>query len=356
MLVQVEKLVKYYDQHAACNQISFRLESGRLAGLLGPSGGGKTTLLRMLAGLETPDSGTIFFDGKRVNDVPPQRRGIGFVFQSYALFKHMTVYENIAFGLTVQKKQTAAIRGKVEELLSLTGLQGLERRYPDQLSGGQRQRVAFARALAPDPQLLLLDEPFSAIDAQVRKELRVWLKAMIRRFGVTTIFVTHDQAEAIEVADDLLIIQSGNLEQFGTPIDIYHSPRSPFVAKFVGESDTILCPWALRGFETAKPGTSGIVRPEFIDVGREREIAVPSAAERGVVRDVFFRGSSWLIEIALQTATGPQMLYAYRSLQFEPLQPGDDVCVLIHRMYLYEQEEMRLVTNMLKEDPMPVII
>ena len=201
MYIEVSNLVKTFGTYTASDNISFGIEKGRLIGLLGPSGGGKTTILRILAGLESPDSGDIFIDGKRVNDVPAQRRGIGFVFQSYALVRHMTLFENIAFGLTVKKRSKSEIKTRVSQLIELTGLTGLERRYPNQLSGGQRQRVAFARALAPEPDLLLLDEPFAAIDAKVRKELRSWLKATIERIGITTIFVTHDQEEAVTVTD-----------------------------------------------------------------------------------------------------------------------------------------------------------
>lgn len=181
--------------------------------MLGPSGGGKTSILRMLAGLESPDTGEIIFHGQTVNNLPPQERGIGFVFQNYALFKHMTVFDNIAFGLKVKKANKTAIRDRVMELVELTGLKGFEKRYPHQLSGGQRQRVAFARALAPEPQLLLLDEPFAAIDAKIRQELRAWLRELIERVGITSIFVTHDQDEAIEVADEIMIINQGRLEQ-----------------------------------------------------------------------------------------------------------------------------------------------
>jgi sulfate/thiosulfate transport system ATP-binding protein len=190
----------------------------------------------------------------------PQERGIGFVFQNYALFKHMTVAENIAFGLNVQRKSKAFIKNRVDELLELTGLKGFERRYPHQLSGGQRQRVAFARALAPEPQLLLLDEPFAAIDAKVRKELRVWLREMISLVGITSIFVTHDQEEAVEVADEIMIVSQGRLEQKGSPWDIYQQPQSEFVAGFIGESNFLENELFARNFEGA---TYNIVVPKY---------------------------------------------------------------------------------------------
>ena len=261
-----------------------------MIGLLGPSGGGKTSVLRMLAGLETPDSGDIFFHGKRVNDLPPQEREIGFVFQSYALFKHMTVAKNIAFGLEIKKWSKSQIRNRVAELVELTGLSGFEHRYPHQLSGGQRQRVAFARALAPQPQLLLLDEPFAAIDAKIRHELRAWLREMIDQLGITSIFVTHDQDEAIEVADEIMIMNKGRLEQKGTPWDIYKNPQTPFVAEFIGESTIIDHISQLRGFEDAGlwPGTRALIRPEYVEIGHEGEFRLLSATESGTVRRYAF--------------------------------------------------------------------
>ena len=192
MYVEMRNIYKQYGNFRASDNVSFGIEKGKLAALLGPSGSGKTTLLRMIAGLENPNAGDIFIDGKRVNDIPAAKRGIGFVFQSYALFRYMTVFDNIAFGLEIAKMPKKQIKERVFELLELTGLSGLENRYPNQLSGGQRQRVAFARALAPNPQVLLLDEPFAAIDAKVRSELRLWLKEMVSKLGITSIFVTHD--------------------------------------------------------------------------------------------------------------------------------------------------------------------
>lgn len=352
MYIEVKDLVKTFGSYTASDRISFGIGKGRLIGLLGPSGGGKTTILRMLAGLETPDSGDIFIEGKRVNEVPPQQRGIGFVFQNYALFRHMTVYDNIAFGLTVQKKTKAHIRQRVSELIELTGLKGLENRYPNQLSGGQRQRVAFARALAPEPHLLLLDEPFAAIDAKVRKELRAWLKSTIERIGITTIFVTHDQEEAVEVADEIMIVSGGRLEQKGTPLDIYKNPLTPFVAGFIGESSQLDDPSRLKGFESELPGAKAIIRPEFVEVGTYGELSTPLAAEAGIVRGVFFRGSNWQVEVSI----GNQSVFAYRSLEKEPLKPGDEVLVLIHRLYLFNDRQSRIVENVMKTDPMPVNI
>lgn len=233
MYVQMEHINKIFDGFHASNDVSFGVEKGRLAALLGPSGSGKTTILRMIAGLDKPDSGDIMINDVRVNDLPGSKRGIGFVFQNYALFRYMTVADNIAFGLEVQKKSKKEIRSRVEELLELISMQDLGKRYPHQLSGGQRQRVAFARALAPNPQLLLLDEPFAAIDAKVRRELRTWLKEMISRVGITSIFVTHDQEEAMEVADTIIVTNQGRIEQIGTPDTICMHPETEFVADFI---------------------------------------------------------------------------------------------------------------------------
>lgn len=233
MYVEMKHINKTFDGFHASNDVSFGVEKGHLAALLGPSGSGKTTILRMIAGLDKPDSGDILINDVRVNDLPGSKRGIGFVFQNYALFRYMTVADNIAFGLEVQKKGKKEIKNRVEELLELISMAELGKRYPHQLSGGQRQRVAFARALAPNPQLLLLDEPFAAIDAKVRRELRTWLKDMIRRVGITSIFVTHDQEEAMEVADIVIITNHGNIEQIGTPDEICLCPQTDFVADFI---------------------------------------------------------------------------------------------------------------------------
>ena len=263
MYVELRHIGKSFGGFKASDDVSFGVEKGRLVALLGPSGSGKTTILRIIAGLENPDAGEIVIDGQVVNHLPGSQRGIGFVFQNYALFRHMTVFDNIAFGLKVQKKSRAQIKARVEELIQLTGLTGLEKRYPNQLSGGQRQRVAFARALAPNPQLLLLDEPFAAIDAKVRKELRQWLKAMIRKVGITSIFVTHDQDEAVEVADEIIITNLGKVEQMGSPLDIYKNPRTPFVAQFIGESSIIEHYERFNGFHRVEGLDQAVVAPRI---------------------------------------------------------------------------------------------
>ncbi len=233
MYIEMKHVNKTFDGFQASKDVSFGVEKGQLAALLGPSGSGKTTILRMIAGLDIPDTGDILINGVKVNYLPGSKRGIGFVFQNYALFRYMTVADNIAFGLKVQKKNKHEIKERVEELLELISMRELGKRYPHQLSGGQRQRVAFARALAPSPQLLLLDEPFAAIDAKVRRELRAWLKEMITRVGITSIFVTHDQEEALEVAAMVIVMNQGTIEQIGSPEDICGSPRTDFVKRFI---------------------------------------------------------------------------------------------------------------------------
>ena len=232
--IELKNISKQFDGVPVLEDINFSVKDGELVALLGPSGGGKTTVLRLIAGLEQPTQGDIRIRGAQVNRLPVQRRNVGFVFQNYALFKNMTVFKNIAFGLKIKKWDAARLEARVAELMVLLELGGLEKRYPHQLSGGQRQRVAIARALAPKPDVLLLDEPFAAVDAQIRQELRQWLVRLHQDLKVTTIFVTHDQEEAMEVADRIVIFSKGRLEQVGTPREVYEQPRNEFVARFVG--------------------------------------------------------------------------------------------------------------------------
>jgi sulfate transport system ATP-binding protein len=240
MEIRIEKIRKEFDRYPALHDISLDIRSGELIALLGPSGSGKTTLLRLIAGLERPTVGRIFFGEDDASWKSVQERNVGFVFQHYALFKHMTILDNIAFGLTVRPKQTrpprAEIRRRALELLDMVQLTGLEKRYPNQLSGGQRQRVALARAMAIEPRVLLLDEPFGALDAKVRKELRRWLREFHDRTGHTTVFVTHDQEEALELADRVVVMSQGRIEQVGSSDDVYDRPNSPFVFSFIGDS------------------------------------------------------------------------------------------------------------------------
>ena len=234
MSIELKNVSKKFGDVTAVDNVNFSVKEGELVALLGPSGGGKTTVLRMISGLELPGEGDIFIRGERVNDIPVQKRNIGFVFQSYALFKNMTVFKNVAFGLKIKKWKRNDIQDRVHELLHLLGLDGLDKRYPHQLSGGQRQRVAIARALASKPGVLLLDEPFGAVDAKIRQELREWLVTLHNDLNVTTLFVTHDQEEAMEVSDRIVIFSKGRLEQIGTPREVYEEPNNEFVARFIG--------------------------------------------------------------------------------------------------------------------------
>jgi len=234
MAIEVRSVSKRFGEFVALEDVYIRVNDGALTALLGPSGSGKSTLLRIIAGLEKPDSGEVVIGEREVTDTPARTRDVGFVFQHYAPFKHMTVKDNVAFGLTVRKRPKAEIRERVKELLGLVRLDGLAERYPSQLSGGQLQRMALARALAVQPKVLLLDEPFGALDAQVRGELREWLRRLHEEIHVTTVFVTHDQEEAMEVAEQIVVMNAGRIEQAGTPRELYESPRNEFVMSFIG--------------------------------------------------------------------------------------------------------------------------
>jgi sulfate/thiosulfate transport system ATP-binding protein len=234
MSIVVDRVSKRFGDFAALDDVSLEVRDGSLTALLGPSGGGKSTLLRVIAGLEQPDAGRVDIAGQDATHTPPQRRNVGFVFQHYAAFKHMTVRKNVAFGLTIRRKSKDEIAARVDELLRLVHLEGLADRYPAQLSGGQRQRMALARALAVQPRVLLLDEPFGALDATVRKELRAWLRRLHDDVHVTTVFVTHDQEEAMEVAEQIVVLNDGRIEQVGSPRDLYERPANEFVMRFIG--------------------------------------------------------------------------------------------------------------------------
>lgn len=342
MYVELKNINKHYGDYKATDNASFGIEKGKLVGLLGPSGSGKTTILRMIAGLESPDSGEIIIDGKVVNDIPASKRGIGFVFQNYALFRYMTVFDNVAFGLRIQKADKKFIEERVNELIKLVGLEGLGDRYPSQLSGGQRQRVAFARALAPNPQLLLLDEPFAAIDAKVRQELRSWLKEMIEKLGVTSIFVTHDQDEAIEVADEIIITNKGRIEQKGTPIEIYQNPNTAFTAGFFGQTSYLEDYEKFKVFERIEGAEKAIVRPEFVKITKKDEFQkFKSSAVEGTVKRTAFRGD--IIEVTVE-ANGSTFT-AKRDLDEPPVEVGETVDVFIYRIFLTVGEKAYLVQN-----------
>jgi len=259
MGILVKDVTKHYGDFAALDNVDFDVPSGSLTALLGPSGSGKSTLLRAIAGLDQPDTGTISINGRDVTGIPPQRRGIGFVFQHYAAFKHLTVRDNVGFGLRIRKRPKSEIKDKVDNLLEVVGLAGFQTRYPNQLSGGQRQRMALARALAVDPQVLLLDEPFGALDAKVREDLRAWLRRLHDEVHVTTVLVTHDQAEALDVADRIAVLNKGRIEQVGSPTAVYDTPANAFVMSFLGAVSSL-------------NGT--LVRPHDIRVGRNPDMAI----------------------------------------------------------------------------------
>ena len=342
MYVELKNINKYYGDFKASDNVNFGIEQGKLVALLGPSGSGKTTILRMIAGLEHPDEGEILIDGKVVNNIPASKRGIGFVFQSYALFKYMTVFDNVAFGLEVQKVPKNEIKERVHELIELVGLKGLEKRYPNQLSGGQRQRVAFARALAPNPKLLLLDEPFAAIDAKIRQELRSWLKEMIEKLGITSIFVTHDQDEAIEVSDQIIITNKGRIEQIGTPLEVYQNPETAFSASFFGHPSELPDYTIFHNFEKKDNIDKAFVRPEFIKVTKKDEDQIyKHSAVEGVVEQTFFRGDS----IELQIRINDTVITARRQLDEGVIEVGEKVDVFVYRIFVTSGEKAYLLKN-----------
>jgi sulfate transport system ATP-binding protein len=289
MSIEVRGVSKRFGDFVAVDDVSVSIPTGQLTALLGPSGGGKSTLLRIIAGLESADEGSVDIEGTVATHLPPQRRNVGFVFQHYAAFKHMTVARNVAFGLEIRKRPKAEVRARVDELLELVHLQQFSHRLPAQLSGGQRQRMALARALAVEPKVLLLDEPFGALDAKVRKELREWLRRLHDEVHVTTVFVTHDQEEALEVADEIVVINDGRIEQVGPPDELYDKPANDFVMSFLGEvttlDDVLLRPHDIDlhtspGVPVAVPGTvTRLLRVGFevrvtVDAGEGHPVSV----------------------------------------------------------------------------------
>ncbi|HEY8426834.1 MAG TPA: sulfate ABC transporter ATP-binding protein [Sandaracinaceae bacterium] len=308
MSIEVVEVVKRYGAHTALRGVSLRIEAGELVALLGPSGSGKTTLLRVLAGLEAPDSGRVIFDGRDVTSGSARDRGVGFVFQHYALFREMSVLENVAFGMRVKPRRErpseARIRRRALELLELVHLDGLASRRPSELSGGQRQRVALARALAVDPRVLLLDEPFGALDAEVRRQLRAFLRDLHERVGITTVLVTHDRDEALEVADRIVLVNEGAIEQVGTPTELHDAPRSAFVEGFLGDvnvldarvDDGAAVAGDLR-FEAPHlaPGTRARVTVRASEV----ELLAPDAPPNATVLRIADLGDGARVELAL---------------------------------------------------------
>ena len=339
MGIVVKNLWKRFGRFQAVDGVSFEVPSGQLVALLGPSGSGKSTILRIIAGLEPADAGDVALTGEDATHLPVQERGVGFVFQHYALFRHMTIRQNVAFGLEVQKPRPSKreIQARVDELLNLVQLQGYAERYPSQLSGGQRQRVALARALAPRPKVLLLDEPFGALDARVRDELRTWLRRLHDEVHVTSLFVTHDQQEAFEVADQIVVLNQGKVEQMGPPQELYEHPATPFVTEFLGtvnvlKVETVLG-MDLLGEEAplplAIPGQDGesasvYVRPHDFEVARERN-GRPAWSAR--IRRLVPLGGLVRLDLILLDGTSLNVqLTRERSLQLA-LADGDDIFV-----------------------------
>ena len=347
MSIEVQGISKRYGAFAALSNVSMTIEVGELLALLGPSGSGKTTLLRIIAGLEWPDAGSIQLHGEDATRHSSARRGIGFVFQHYALFRHMTIFENVAFGMRVQtmthRPSRAEIRERVQELLRLVQLDSFARMYPEQLSGGQRQRVALARALAVRPKVLLLDEPFSALDAKVRKELRDWLRRIHDELHVTTVLVTHDQEEALEVADRVAILNHGKVEQIGTPEAIYDHPVSPFVYNFLGNVNLfhgrLLAELShdgrAGGAEDSVDSAIGFVRPHELEMSRELPEDVKTVV--AVVLRIHAAGPQVRVELSIAGSNKPVSVELGRR-QFEAMAvvPGDHVFVWPQSIHLFD--------------------
>jgi sulfate transport system ATP-binding protein len=347
--IELKNIVKTFGAFTALDGVDLKVAKGELLALLGPSGSGKTTLLRIIAGLDWPDAGEVSFDGESALDHGASERRVGFVFQHYALFRHMTVFENVAFGLRVQsravRKDEAGIRSRVKELLDLVQLDWLADRYPNQLSGGQRQRIALARALATEPGILLLDEPFGALDAKVRKELRQWLRSLHSEISVTSIFVTHDQEEALEVANRVVVMDKGQIEQIGTPAEVYDNPATAFVHGFIGES--IVLPVEvdqgcvrLGGKSlgiAAADGISGssklFVRRHDMQVG-----PVGSGSLEGTVRHVRTFGPTQRAEVALCGGEGKTFI-EIDAPRDRTLQAGDVVGLRPQRYRIFAAQD-----------------
>ena len=345
MSIELRNVSKKFGQVAAVNNVNFSVKDGELVALLGPSGGGKTTVLRMISGLETPTEGDIFIRGQRVNDISVQKRNIGFVFQSYALFKNMTVFKNIAFGLKIKKWKRNDIHDRVYELLHLLGLEGLEKRYPHQLSGGQRQRVAIARSLASKPSVLLLDEPFGAVDAKIRQELREWLVTLHNDLNVTTLFVTHDQEEAMEVANRIVIFSKGNLEQVGTPREVYEEPNNEFVARFIGVLNVLemtvqggIARFGELEFPALDRADGSLLRIGFRPFAVQVSPDVLAYRCRAVLRHTFFLGVMLRLELELPSGLSIRSRMTKEEYAALGLRDGMEVSFLIRRYRILRGE------------------
>jgi sulfate transport system ATP-binding protein len=329
MTLEVRSVAKRFGSYVALADVSLRIEHGELVSLLGPSGCGKTTLLRVLAGLETVDSGTVLFDGVDVTHAPPAARLVGLVFQHYALFEHMSVFENVAFGLRVRGAAPERVRARVRELLERVRLEGFARHAPSQLSGGQRQRVALARALAAEPKVLLLDEPFGALDARVRQELRTWLRRLHDETHVTTVLVTHDREDAFEVADRVAVMNAGALEQIGPPAEVFRKPSSAWVMRFLGDVNEL----------TVEGGSGtdaiGYVRPHELEVSRAAAADLGSFGAR--VTRILPAGSSVRVELDTERTARP-LIAELDERRFEELElrRGDSVFVSPRRVHVFQ--------------------
>ena len=321
MTIIIENVSKQFGDFKALDQVSLKIPKGGLVALLGPSGSGKSTLLRAIAGLEIPDEGRILIADEDATYKNVEDRNIGFVFQHYALFKHMTVRQNIAFGLEIRKKPKSRIHARVEELIELIQLQGLGDRYPAQLSGGQRQRVALARALAVEPEVLLLDEPFGALDAKVRKDLRDWLRHLHDEVNVTTVFVTHDQEEAMEVSDEIVVMNKGRIEQIGTPAEIYDHPATPFVMSFIGPVNVLTSSSGIfnnNGFN-GDTHPKVFVRPHDVVIEKEST----SQGTPAIVKRLIHLGWEVQVELSLDDGQLVKAVFTrenFAQLQLEPHQ------------------------------------
>lgn len=349
MGIQVQSISKKFGNFVAVDNVSFEVKKGELVALLGPSGSGKSTILRIIAGLEEPDSGEIYLTGQDVTSIATQKRKVGFVFQHYALFRHMNVEKNISFGLEIQKQERAKVQGRVAELINLVKLQGYEKHYPDQLSGGQRQRVALARALATEPRVLLLDEPFGALDAKVRNNLATWLREFHNELQITSVFVTHDQNEAIEIADKIVVINRGRVEQFGDPREVYEHPDSKFVASFIGQVNVLdAVAKKNRIFlkdtdyqvenKSKEPLADGdvvlLVRPEDAEISANRgPFTMPF-----VIDKIHYRGSHFEID-CLINSTSVRIFEDKNRFSQQQWQEGQDVFLTFKTYRIFEAEE-----------------
>lgn len=330
MSIRVENVTKRFGKFLALDNVSLDVPAGRLVALLGPSGSGKTTLLRVIAGLETPDSGAVQYEERDVTRAPVRDRNVGFVFQHYALFRHMTVFENIAFGLRVRGRPNDEVEMRVRELLRLIRLEGLEKRHPSELSGGQRQRVALARALAARPNVLLLDEPFGALDARVRQELRQWLRTLHDEIGVTSVLVTHDQEEAFEVADTVVVMNRGRVEQVGSPEEVFEHPANAFVMDFLGNVNV----FQGRAFGHDYVESPVYVRPHELEIGYERDASSLAA------RVVHVNPAGSLARVQLRGEDGAAIHVELSQDRYAELalKPGDRVFVSPRRVRVFAPE------------------